>query len=205
MATLSYSHLTNLHHELLPAWLDLYETAFPPVERLLVSFFLKVLRAKEEGRATHTQLLAMQVDGSALAGMGVYALNPEERAAMLWYLAVNPELRSQGLGAQIYQEIFRQAQEQSCPRLIYEVEIPDHCETPAGRALAERRIAFYRRQGAQLLTGIHYLQSVGSHQPETPMHLMVHATEPISPPEVFALAQSIFDDAVSQVGDLGLS
>ncbi len=204
MAPLTFNAIANLHDELFVPWLDLYETAFPPEERLLASAFWKVLAAKEQGKPLTVELLAALDAGQRLVGMAFSELYPEARLAALWYVAVDPRQRSQGLGSQVYQEIVRRVREAGCRAMLFEVEIPENAPAPEAKTLAERRIAFYRRNGARLLTGIHYLQSVGPHQPLTPMHLMIHPLEPLDPPAALALAQGLFGDLVTPIGPLGI-
>lgn len=86
--------------------------------------------------------------------------------------------------------------------LVWEVESPEHFEDTARREMAERRIGFYRRQGALMLAGTHYMQKL-PHQPAVPLHVMVRPIEPVTPQEVFGLAQRLLE-GVEQVGELGL-
>jgi hypothetical protein len=88
--------------------------------------------------------------------------------------------------------------------IIFEVEIPEQAQTEPERALAERRICFYQRQGAYLLEGISYFQVIGPHQNPIPMHLMVHGVEPLSPGDAFSIAKQVFGDLVTQTGALEL-
>jgi hypothetical protein len=81
---------------------------------------------------------------------------------------------------------------------------PDTVESEGLAALAERRIGFYRRLGARVLTGIEYLQRVGPHQPPVPMHIMVQCAGICAADEVYGWAKGLFGDAVRQVGELGL-
>jgi GNAT superfamily N-acetyltransferase len=201
--------LTSADDKLFLPWLDLYETAFPPHEKMLVSTHLQILKAKAGGGAPEHVLLAALANTSAgggqFAGLVRYELIPPDQAAVLWYLAVNPALRSQGLGSQIYQEILRRIEPHTYRAMLFEVEIPELQEKDAESELASRRIQFYRRQGALLLGGIHYLQSVGWHQPLTPMHLMVHPIQPLSPQEAFDLCKRVFEDTLAQTGELTLT
>jgi hypothetical protein len=71
-------------------------------------------------------------------------------------------------------------------------------------ALAARRIGFYKRRGARLLTGVEYLQRVGPHQPAVPMHIMIHCAQDCAPEKGFGWAKALFRGAVWQVGELGL-
>ena len=50
---ITFGELTSLEDGLLLPWLDLYETAFPPYEKVLVSHFLSLLKSKnsDQGKA----------------------------------------------------------------------------------------------------------------------------------------------------------
>lgn len=200
---LQYIEITDLNDPLLLPWLDLYEKAFPPNERILVSGHLRVLKARAAGMPTDEHILAALDEGGELVGMARVMIRANE-VAYLWYIAILPSRRGQGLGAAFYREIIRRAEGANCPALIFEVEIPERAIDQMHRQTALRRIGFYRRLGAKVLGGIHYLQSVGPHQPPTPMHIMAHTFRPMDAKEVFVLAQALFDDAVQPVGTLML-
>jgi ribosomal protein S18 acetylase RimI-like enzyme len=202
---LTYQELTDINDDLLLPWLDLMETAFPPTERVLPSFHLGLLRQKARGETSaHTMVAAVDAEGR-FVGLLQYQLELECEAAFMWYLAVVRDLRSQGLGAQIYQEAVRRLAPHHLRALTFEVEIPEGAHDEETRQFALRRIAFYRRQGARLLTGIHYVQSVGSHQPSIPMHIMVHPFVPMDADAAFGLAKCVFGDALTQIGPLDLT
>ena len=202
LMNLYITEITDLDDDLLLPWLDLYETAFPPAERMLVSFYLRLLREKQEGLHSDHHLLAVQREG-VFVGLAHYVVVAEHNLAWLWMFAVTPEARNQGLGAAIYADVVRRLPAGTVAMLI-EVERPDLAHTDAERRLAERRIAFYRRQGARLLEGVHYVQSVGPHQPPLPMHVMIHPLQPLDAGTAFRLAHAVFDDAVTQTGALSL-
>lgn len=209
----------DLNDPLLLPWLDLYETAFPPGERLLVSNILGVLRLNAQGN-TGSHLIAVQAASEAagtggepgapgeagplpaLAGILFYYEPEDLEAALLGYFAVDPGMRGRGIGARIYHCLI----ERLAPRfrtLIFDVEDPNEMTTPEAAALAERRIGFYRRQGARLLGGIKYLQTVGWHQPPLRLRLMAHPIRETSPQQAFDLALALFGPQVlKQVGDL---
>jgi len=214
--------LTSLQDDLLLPWLDLYETAFPAAERVLVSKHLLTLKGTPDEPGEH-HILAALADNASFAGLARYQVVPDLGAAYLWYLATAPELRSQGVGTKFYQEIVRRVTGPAVRALVIEVEIPARASGGEGvaaaaenstvsaeralpeRALAQRRITFYRRQGARLLEGIHYLQSVGRHQAPIPMHLMFHAFGALDAAQAFALARSLWGEQVRQVGELRLA
>ena len=197
---LTFTEIVNITDDRFLPWLDLYETAFPPAERVLVSTFIHLLKEKSTGEALDQHLLAGLDAQKNLAGMAAYELNPEAGLAFLWYLAIAPNLRSQGIGSFFYQEIVRRVDLAKYPLLLYEVEIPEGEDS----ATALRRIQFYQRNGAQILSGIYYMQHVGWHQPPIPMHLMVHLRKPLEPQQVFDLAKIAFQDHLQQTSDLKL-
>jgi GNAT superfamily N-acetyltransferase len=185
----------------LPDWLNLYELTFPPEERFLAGELLRLLQ--DPARRPLHHWLALIEAGQRLTGLGLWQSLPEVATAYLWYLAVQPGLRGGGLGAALYQSILASALE-THPLLIFEVELPELAPDEAARQLRERRIAFYRRQGARLLGGVHYLETVGPHLPPVPMHLMAQGRGTLDPTEVFKCGKALFDDLLTQTGELSL-
>jgi len=200
---LNIVEIVGLNDDLLLPWLGLYETAFSPSERVLVSFLLKLLKDKTHGLAQDPYLLAALDKQRTLVGIAMYELDRESETALLWYLAIVPENRSKGLGSIFYREILHRV-DSSVRALLFEVEIPDESKSGEGRQFAQRRIQFYRRHGAFVLNGIHYMQHVGKHQPPIPMHIMVHPFQPITPQTAFKLTKSMFEDSITQIGPLAL-
>jgi GNAT superfamily N-acetyltransferase len=202
MTSLTFQTIFDLHDELLVDWLSLYETTFPPEERLLVSTFVRTLQRKEQGEKLHVEMLAAIDPERNLVGLAFYKSYPETSTIVLWYLATHAAQRSRGFGSQIYQEITHRCRILECHAMVFEVEIPENARSPEQKKLAERRVQFYKRNGAKLLTGIHYLQSVGSHQPVTPMHLMFHPLKKIDSHEAYQIAKKVFGDSITQSGNL---
>ena len=194
----------------LPDWLRLYETTFPAEERILAGELVRLLQ-DPASRRTHA-LLALVEAEQGLSGLALWQSRPDLSAASLWYLAVRPELRSAGLGSAFYQSIAASALTHH-RLLILEVEMPAEAPDEASRRLRERRIDFYRRNGARLLTGIDYLQSVGAHVPPAPMHLMAQGVgpassrevEPLTAAEVFTAGLGLFGSLLTQTGELNLT
>lgn len=208
LAPISLVPLTGLDDPRLLPWMALYELSFPPSERLLIATMLQLVteqaRAMRHG-APHDEWLLAALDGAEFVGLVHYRSFPEQRLAALWGLATQPEIRGRGIGAAIYLALWRRLREEGCRALLFEVERPDVTEDAAAREFAARRIGFYRRMGARLLTGVEYLQHIGPHQPPVPMYVMVQPAETCSPAEAFAWAKGLFGDAVWQVGALGLA
>lgn len=188
-----YHEVISVDDPLLPDWLALYETAFPANERVLCATWLRILSAKGAGEQQDQHLLAAVCEGQ-LAGLASYATRPDVGAAHLQYLATVPELRSQGIGAALYGEVVRRVRA-DCPSargMVIEVESPREVSTEDPE-MALRRIGFYKRQGARVLSGIEYWQSVPGHR-AIRMCLMVHAFGEMSPAEGLELAQAVLGD-----------
>lgn len=196
--------IESITDDLLLQWIDLYETAFPPRERVLVSDHLRLLRNKELGRNKHEHILAAVDDNGDLAGMARYEIVAKCSTAYLWYLAVNAECRNRGMGVAIYKDIAARVQADGAKSIIFEVEIPQEASSQDEAEFAKRRIGFYRRLGAKVLTGIIYIQSVGPHQPSIPMHLMIHSFFEQDAEDAYNLAACMFGDSLTRNGPIGL-
>jgi GNAT superfamily N-acetyltransferase len=201
MPDLTFHELASLHDPNLLPWLDLYELSFPTNEKVLVSNHLDLLKLKEQGRAEDHIFLAALKDG-VFTGLARCQLVPALQLAILWYLATLASLRGQGLGAALYQEVVLRTARNGLKALVLEVEIPENQPDPSLQALAVRRIQFYRRLGAFRLSGIHYLQYVGEHQPPTPMHILVHQLQPLNAGAAFDLFQQFVGNAITRTGPL---
>jgi len=194
----------SITDDLLLPWLDLYEIAFPAHEKIPVSGHLQILKKRARGEACHSHLLAALDENDNLVGLARYGNIEECCCAYLWYLAVIPQVRNQGIGAAIYEDLRMRAQADDLKAMVFEVEMPSEAATPEDAEIAERRISFYRRMGAKIMTGIQYLQTVGPHQPVTPMHIMIHRFKEVDPEEAFAMGKIIFEDSLTHVGNVEL-
>jgi GNAT superfamily N-acetyltransferase len=201
LESLAFVDIVDCYDAYLLPWLDLYETAFPAPERMLISQILALVVARHRGEETGVRLLAALEAGGELVGMAMYSIAVGKALAWLWYIAVVPQARGKGIGSRIYREVWQRVERLGVKALILEVEIPEE----DNEREAVRRIQFYRWHGAGLLAGIHYMQRVGWHQAPIPMHVMVHARYPISPEEAFELAQSLFGDAIQRTGTLAFA
>lgn len=202
--TLKFVEIGNIDDDLLLPWFDLYETAFPPQERVLISSFLQLLKDKASGKCADSYVVAVRDNMDNFVGMLRYDMDSDSGFAYLWYLAVVPNSRNSGYGSSCYNHILQRAKECGMRGVLFEVEIPELCSNSVQCELAQRRIAFYRRSGARMLTGIHYMQSVGPHQPPMPMHIMIGLIEPLSAQQSFEVAKMLLGDAVTQIAELSL-
>jgi GNAT superfamily N-acetyltransferase len=196
----SFALITSLQDDLLLPWLDLYETAFPFAERVPVSLLLGMLKEKKED----FHMLAALDEEDAFAGLAFYILpaTANGRAGFLWYLATRPDLRGQGLGAWMYRGVLARLP-RSVEALYYDVEIPALAESPEGQNLARRRIRFYQRLGARVLTGITDQMRAAPDRPLLSLHLMVHPRVELTPQAAYDLASIFLPDELLVTGKLG--
>ncbi|HZW03083.1 MAG TPA: GNAT family N-acetyltransferase, partial [Anaerolineaceae bacterium] len=168
-------HPLSTDDPLLPEWLALYESAFPQGERFPVETMRTILR---NGEPPCVQMLAVLDESGALVGLAVVELREQLQAMFLWYLAVTPAQRSQGLGSQIYRRLIAEFGA-GCQALVFDVEIPELAVDAVERSLRARRIEFYRRHGARVLSGIDYAIHPSPDDPPVALHFMVHPLQPL--------------------------
>lgn len=107
----------------------------------------RVLLAKRSGR---------------IVGFSVLFLPSREPFALLEYMAVRPEDRSGGVGAELFQH--------SLPDRPVLVEVDS--DLSGDQAINHRRILFYRRVGCRRVEGLSYILPLPGPAPE--MELMIH-------------------------------
>jgi GNAT superfamily N-acetyltransferase len=166
-------------------WLPLYRSAFAEDERV----------PEEENRgaaaAPDEHILVGLHDGQpvSMARYDVVAESDAGPYAYLMYMAVSERAVSRGHGQQMFSEIVRRATEDPITPvlLVFEVQRPDHSTAVEPHQLADRRIDFYRRQGAYVLEGVDYIQHVPG-QPGVPMLIMARPIATRVTPEVVLMA-----------------
>jgi GNAT superfamily N-acetyltransferase len=125
----------------------IYLNSFPASERQELSVFTdRFLRAES------IFFIALTEENQVLAMCSLFDINTHD-FVLLDYLAVAESFRDLGIGASLFQTIKNWAFDKS-KKIIIEVENPLFGENRLDKA---RRITFYEKQGAQLLTGIRYL------------------------------------------------
>jgi len=170
----------------------------------LVSDILEILKGKGEREKCPYRLLAAIDNQQNFVGMALYELNSRISCTILWYLAITPKNRGRGFGRWFYQEIISQVEKAGNQAMLIEIEIPEKALSMERKVQSERRIRFYRGNGAKLFNGIFYTQSVGPHQPDTQMHLMIHPFENLEPKQAFAIAKKQFKQHLRKVGPINL-
>ncbi len=200
---LQYHEIVSLDDPYYDDWLDLYQSSFPLNEQMRVSDHNRILRLKMRGEASEEKLMAVLDTQGKLIGMSRYTNEPKCKVVVLWYLAIAPESRNQGVGVKFYTELLNRVRSEwpDAIALILEVQNPAITLDPNERAFARRRIEFYWRNGAHLLGGIYYVQSTGWQEP-LPMHLMAHSIKhELAPGEAVSLAKCLFGDALKEIDE----
>ncbi|MBN1903413.1 GNAT family N-acetyltransferase [Candidatus Sumerlaeota bacterium] len=203
---LRFHEINSINDDLLLPWLDLYEKAFPPEEKVLVSLFLSKLKKRADLQSPPNECFLSAIDKEKnLLCISFFSISPKNQVAFLWYLAVQENLRNKGIGSLAYRETISRCQRHdNLKAAIFEVEIPEKAPDLEHKKLSERRIKFYKRHGAKLIGGVDYFQQVGSHQPPVPMYLMIHPFKSFHKDECFSLIKNFFGDSVTQTGNIYL-
>jgi GNAT superfamily N-acetyltransferase len=118
----------------------LYDSAFPANEREPREVILNAARAG-------VGLIVRARRGDETVGLASGHQLKDPPALFLVYLAVDAELRGQGVGHAIFEEVWRHAP----GRMIWEVDPPQHASDPAERQRRLRRIAFFSAVGGHAI------------------------------------------------------
>lgn len=104
-------------------------------------------------------------NGSENLGYSICASSNVNNCTLITLFATFEEYRGQGLGSAFLSELIKIFSQKQA--VLVEVERPELAVTPAERENRLRRIAFYEREGFQLIKGIDYCIW------DIPMYLMV--------------------------------
>jgi GNAT superfamily N-acetyltransferase len=171
--------ITNLDTALGQQVLAIYAQAFPEAERDPVEAIAASLNPADPGtEVTHMRAL---VEHEAAVGFTLFSSYPEYYLGFLKFIAVREDIRGKGYGPILLQDAMEQLRADGVRAtgwpylgLVLEVERPETAENAQDRQLRERRIQFYRRNGARMIEGVDYIAPpVAAGQPSLPFHLMM--------------------------------
>ena len=140
---------------ILKQFLLLLEQAFPPYERRERDGQLALMDNP------FYRIRTLQKDGKILGFMAVWML---EGMIFLEHFAVDADIRSNGIGGRMLDELKEEAQKGG-RELILEAELPTD-------DLTKRRIAFYRRHGMAVNEYVYYQMPLRACDEPTQMHLL---------------------------------
>jgi len=113
-----------------------------------------------------------------VVGFSFLFLPQAERFALLEYMAVAPQHRGRGLGAELFRRSVAHAATPEGAGLPVLLEIDSDREASSDRSLRTRRERFYRRLGCVKITGLRYLMPLRGVGPVPEMDLMVYQAQP---------------------------
>lgn len=167
----------------LAKWLGMYERSFPRevlVPREVIAAQINAAaRVPVEGDVLH---VAAALDGDAIVGGAMFSFLSQSNLGFLSYIFSGPEARGRGVVAWVYRQLTGSLASDATVRgrslqgIIFEVEREDLAATPREREERIRRLRFFAKVGAGVVTGIDYLQPpLHSEEEPLPMYLMFEA------------------------------
>lgn len=120
--------------------------------------------------------------GGRVRGFSILFLPAASGFALLEYMAVAPDQRNHGMGAELFRQTVNQAVTPEGRKLPVVLEVDSDREASSDRALRTRREQFYRRLGCRRLGGLRYLMPLGGEGAPPEMDLLVYPAEPPGSP-----------------------
>lgn len=207
MTSLSFVRIDSCHHPYAIPALEVYQASFPLHEQMSPAFWYGVPRP--ESMFTWYAIVGGEDPGQVI-GMLLWsakASSSSGKVAFLWYICLSSLHRGTGFGTEAYRMLLDRVFQAGCPMMVFEVEMPEIAGAPGSdeRILAQRRIDWYRRQGAKVLSGVRYFQKVDNGSPPTQMHIMVHEFVGVCDPEsAYRAACEALDEEIEVLGGLDL-
>ena len=157
-----------------------------PSDAKLVDQFLRIYQSSiepsEQKSAAQMKTLIsnphyrvhVSVEGENVTGFAMSFIPDRENFVLLEYMAVDEQLRSRGIGADLFEAASDIAAQYNVP-LILEVDQPGSPISP-GNAPA-RRLRFYAEHGCKRIVGLDYILPLSLHGAPPPMWLLAHGRE----------------------------
>ena len=115
--------------------------------------------------------------GGLVRGFSILFVPAAGGFALLEYMAVAPDRRNQGLGAELFRRTVEHAVTPGGRKLPVLLEIDSDREASSDRAIRTRREGFYRRLGCLRIAGLHYLMPLAGEGTPAEMDLLVYSAE----------------------------
>jgi GNAT superfamily N-acetyltransferase len=117
--------------------------------------------------------------GDRVRGFSILFAPAAGAFALLEYMAVAPDQRSHGLGAELFRQTVAHAVTPEGGQLPVLLEVDSDREASSDRALRTRREQFYRRLGCLRLAGLRYVMPLAGEGSPPEMDLFVYRAEPL--------------------------
>ncbi|HYO57147.1 GNAT family N-acetyltransferase [Archangium sp.] len=133
-------------------------------------------------------------EAGTVVGFSIAFVAKEEPLALLEYMAVAPEHRSRGLGAELFSATVRSLLE-GAPGCCILLEVDSPREASPDQQLRVRRQDFYRRLGCRRVDDLHYILPLPGNMPQMDLFLYVDAPPPlrVSREQVRRWLQIVYD------------
>jgi GNAT superfamily N-acetyltransferase len=115
--------------------------------------------------------------GGLVRGFSILFVPAAGGFALLEYMAVAPDRRNQGLGAELFRRTVEHAVAPGGRKLPVLLEIDSDREASSDRVIRTRREGFYRRLGCLRIAGLHYLMPLAGEGSPPEMDLLVYSAE----------------------------
>lgn len=117
--------------------------------------------------------------GGLVRGFSILFVPVAGGFALLEYMAVAPDQRNHGLGAELFRRTVERAVDADERKLPVLLEVDSDREVCSDRALRTRREGFYRRLGCLRIAGLRYLMPLAGEGSPPEMDLLVYKAEPL--------------------------
>jgi len=172
-----------------PVKLEQIESSEGETFRELYAIYAASIAAREQKRESWIAAMIDAPDyrvwvakaGGLVRGFSILFVPATAGFALLEYMAVAPDERNHGLGAELFRRTVEQAVTPEGRPLPVLLEVDSDREDASDRALRTRRERFYRRLGCLRIAGLHYLMPLGGEGSPPEMDLLVHRADPLGP------------------------
>jgi GNAT superfamily N-acetyltransferase len=117
--------------------------------------------------------------GGLVRGFSILFVPTAGGFALLEYMAVAPDQRNHGMGAELFRQAVNQAVALDGRKLPVVLEVDSDREASSDRALRTRREQFYRRLGCLRVGGLRYVMPLGGEGAPPEMDLLVYPADPL--------------------------
>ncbi len=173
-----------------PVKLEQLESSEGETFRQLYAIYAASIAAREQKRESWIAAMIDAPDyrvwvakaGGLVRGFSILFVPAAGGFALLEYMAVAPDQRNHGLGAELFRQTMKQAVTPEARSLPVVLEVDSDREDASDRALRTRRERFYRRLGCLRLAGLRYLMPLPGEGAPPEMDLLVYAAKPLGRP-----------------------
>jgi GNAT superfamily N-acetyltransferase len=155
--------------------------------RQLYAIYAASIAAREQKRESWIAAMVDAADyrvwvakaGGLVRGFSILFVPAAGGFALLEYMAVAPDQRNHGLGAELFRQAMKAAVTPEGRPLPVLLEVDSDREPCSDRALRTRRERFYRRLGCLRLAGLRYVMPLAGEGAPPEMDLLIYAAEPL--------------------------